>query len=278
MDEAFRAYERAARLEGGHAFSLQAKIHKHGGRHGRGQRVAVISDIHGNLEALTAVLEDLSAQGCDFLVCLGDIVGYGANPVECVKLVRKHANITIIGNHDAAAIGHRSTNIHYWGAYAKDSTLWTRKVLRAKDKRFLASLPFVAHYGEATFVHGSLYSPEMFDYIQTSYDAYLTLQILESAVCFVGHSHVPIAFFGDDQVSFSLEPEQKLSPGAKVLINVGSVGQPRDDNPRACYSIFDMVSQSIETRRVQYDVELARDKILKAGLPSSLGDRLIQGR
>ncbi|MDF1667309.1 MAG: metallophosphoesterase family protein [Planctomycetota bacterium] len=278
MDEDFRSFERAARLRGGSAFSAQRKIEERQRRHGQGQRVAVISDIHANLEALTSVLEDLSAQSCDFVVCLGDIVGYGANPIQCVELVRKYVNISIIGNHDAAAIGHHSAKIHYWGAYAKDATLWTRKVLRDKDKQFLASLPFIAHYGEATFVHGTLYSPELFDYIQTSYDAYLTLQILENAVCFVGHSHVPIAFFNDNPVSFSLEPLTQLRDGMKTIINVGSVGQPRDDNPKAAYAIHDLVKNTIEIRRVQYDVELARDKIHKAGLSMALGDRLIHGR
>lgn len=279
MDSEFRAFEREARLRSEDPQRFRSALENQWLRQGRGERVAVISDIHGNFEALSAVLRDIEDRGCDFLVCLGDLVGYGADPIRCVELIRERADICILGNHDAAAIGIGGHNIHYWGAYAKDSMLWTRKVLRDKEKYYLASLPLVDHFDGSTFVHGSLYHPELFDYIQTSYDAYLTLQILETERCFVGHSHVPICFF-DDQPTRYVYGQAKVSlrGESKSLINVGSVGQPRDDNPKAAYALFDRREQSLEIRRLDYDIEGARQKILRAGLSTALAERLIYGR
>jgi predicted phosphodiesterase len=239
-------------------------------------KYAVISDIHANFDALEAVLADIDAIGVDRIVCLGDVVGYGSQPRECVAALRKRNVLTIAGNHDYAAIG--KTNINYFNAYAKEATLWTRKVCTEEDKDWLKSLALVEYLEGFTIVHGTLYAPELFDYILTTYDAYLSLQLLETPVCFLGHSHVPINFVWEEMISFNYEKEIRLRPGMKMLVNVGSVGQPRDDNPRACYAIYDREEQVIQIRRIEYDVEAAARKIREAGLPPALGERLKVGR
>lgn len=239
-------------------------------------KTAIISDIHGNFDALQAVLADLESEGAERLVCLGDVVGYGAEPRECVQTLIERDVLTVAGNHDYAAIG--KTNINYFNAYAKEATLWTRKVCTDAEKDWLRGLPLVEHLDEFTMVHGTLYAPELFDYILTTYDAYLSLQLLEKPICFLGHSHVPINFVWDDVISFNYDRELELAPNTKMLVNVGSVGQPRDDNPDASYALYDGDAKKVLIRRVAYDVEAAAEKIRKAGLPGALGERLMVGR
>ena len=240
-------------------------------------RYAIISDLHSNLDALEKVLEDIKTQGVDRYVCLGDIIGYGAQPKECIQAVRELDCLTIAGNHDWAALG--KTNIDYFNAYAKEATLWTRDQLSDEDVKYVDSLPLVEHLPENfTLVHGTLYNPELFDYIQTSYDAYLSLQALEGQVCFLGHSHVPITFFQGEMISYTLSQEISLEDGVKALVNVGSVGQPRDDNPKSSYAIYDTTKKKVWIRRISYDIENAGKKIRDAGLPEVLAERLKYGR
>ena len=240
-------------------------------------RYAIISDIHSNLDALEQVMDDIKKQKVDRHLCLGDIIGYGAQPRECIQAVRDLDCLTIAGNHDWAALG--KTNIDYFNTYAKEATLWTREQLSEDDIAYLDSLPLVEHLPENfTLVHGTLYNPELFDYIQTSYDAYLSLQALDGKVCFLGHSHVPITFFQGEMISYTLHPEITLEDGVRALVNIGSIGQPRDDNPRASFAIYDTEERKIRIHRVEYDVETASDKIRKAGLPEPLAERLKYGR
>ena len=240
------------------------------------RRMAIVSDIHGNLEALEAVIADLKTQDCQSIVCLGDTVGYGANPIECLDWVEANAGLSLLGNHDSLVIGR--SNINYLASYARYSMLWTRKLLTDKHKDYLASLPLVVFYEDATFVHGTLYSPELFDYIQARHDAYISLQILESNLCFIGHSHVPITFFQGGTISYSLNPKIRMREGLSALVNVGSVGQPRDDNPKACYAVYDQTKHEIEVRRIEYDIDRACEKILGLGWPAPLAERLKYGR
>ncbi len=239
-------------------------------------RYAIISDIHANHDALTAVLDDIDREKVERIVCLGDVVGYGAEPRECITALRERNVLTIAGNHDYAAIG--KTNINYFNAYAKEATLWTRKVCTQEDKDYLKGLALVEYLDDFTMVHGTLYAPELFDYILTTYDAYLSLQLLETPVCFFGHSHVPINFVWEEMISFNYDREIEVKDGVKMLVNVGSVGQPRDDNPKACYALFDTDAQRILIKRIEYDVEAAARKIRDAGLPPALGERLKYGR
>lgn len=239
-------------------------------------RYAIISDIHANFDALKTIFEDIDKSSVERIVCLGDVVGYGAEPRECIAALREREILTIAGNHDYAAIG--KTNINYFNAFAKEATLWTRKICTDEDKEWLKSLTLVEYLEDFTMVHGTLYAPELFDYILTTYDAYLSLQLLETPVCFLGHSHVPINFVWEEMISFNYDREIAVRPNVKMLVNVGSVGQPRDDNWRACYALYDSTAKKIEVRRLEYDVESAARKIREAGLPAALGDRLKVGR
>ena len=240
-------------------------------------RYAIISDIHANLEALEAVLADIKKEKVDKCVCAGDIVGYGANPHECIELTREHCPVCVAGNHDFATI--EKTNIEFFNQYARQATLWTRQNITEDDRKYLESLPLVADVDDCfTLVHGTLYAPALFDYIQTTFDAYLSLQVLQKPLCFVGHSHVPISFFLDDAVTYSTDSVIRLKEGVKAIINVGSVGQPRDDDPRAAYAMYDTEKNLVVIKRVEYDVEKAIKKIRDAGLPEILGERLRYGR
>ena len=240
-------------------------------------RYGIISDIHGNYDALEVVLKALDEEDkVDRIVCLGDVVGYGAMPRECVAALRERDILTVAGNHDFAVIGR--ANINYFNSYAREATLWTREVMTEEEKDWLRGLPLVEYVDDFTMVHGTLYRPELFDYIQTTYDAYLSLQILENRVCFVGHSHVPISFFMGDMISYSLEPDITLDDGMKALVNVGSVGQPRDDNPKSAYAVYDSEQNQIWIRRKDYDIEQAGRRIIGAGLPEPLAERLKHGR
>ena len=211
-------------------------------------KYALVSDIHANLEAFTTVLDVIEKESCDKIICLGDIVGYGANPRECIKLVRDYDMACIAGNHDFACIG--KTNINYFNSYAKESTLWTRKVTTETDKEWLNSLPLVDYHEDFTVVHGTLYSPELFDYIQTTYDAYLSLQLLENQVCFLGHSHVPITFFQGEMISYTLHPEITL----EVQGHTDSRGSDRHNmrlSDRRANAVRDyLVGQGIESSRL----------------------------
>jgi predicted phosphodiesterase len=239
-------------------------------------RYAVFSDVHGNLEALSAVVEAAQDEGVTGYLCLGDIVGYGAQPMECVDLVRSLDARTVAGNHDHAALG--KIEIDHFNVYAKEATLWTKENLDDDARDYISSLSLVEHLDGFSFVHGTLYSPELFDYIQTSYDAYLSLSKLPGSVGFFGHSHIPVSFIQKKVITYSLAREIDLSGGEKALINVGSVGQPRDNDPRASFALFDTEARKVWLRRVAYDVETAAARILEADLPSILGERLKIGR
>lgn len=239
-------------------------------------RYAIISDIHGNREALDTVLAEIDSRSCDEMICLGDIVGYGAEPGYCVEKVRELCKIVVAGNHDYAALG--KINIDYFNPHARQATLWTRNQLAEDQKQYLADLPLSVVLESCTVVHGSLDSPELFDYIQTSYDAYLTMEKLTNRVCFIGHSHVPITFLMDEVITYTLDTQIDLTSFQKAIVNVGSVGQPRDNNPLACYAIYDDTALTVEVIRVPYDIERSAAKILEAGLPDFLAERLIVGR
>jgi predicted phosphodiesterase len=240
-------------------------------------KYGIFGDIHGNLEALTAVLEVMKDEGVEQFLCLGDIVGYGADPAKCVEIVQEINAIVVAGNHDFATL--EKLNIDFFNSYAKEAVIWTRKNITKENRDFLTSLDLVKVVNdEVTIVHGSLNFPEMFDYIQTSYDAHLSLQVLKTDVCFLGHSHVPVTFFQKQTVSYTMEQEINIGEGEKALINVGSVGQPRDENPNACFCLYDSEKRQARIIRVPYDIELAGKKIIEAGLPEILAERLRYGR
>jgi predicted phosphodiesterase len=240
-------------------------------------KYGILGDIHANLEALEAVLEDMEKQGVKKFVSVGDLVGYGANPIECIDIVRNRLKATVTaGNHDFAAVD--KLNIDFFNAYARESALWTRKTLPEEHKAYIRSLKLVEYCDNFTVVHSTLYSPELFEYIQTSYDAHLSFEQQTTPLSFMGHSHVPVNFFKRKNVSFNMDTEVKIDENTKIMVNVGSIGQPRDENPDAVSVVYDSEESLIRVSRVRYDVEKAARKIVSSGLPEILAERLKYGR
>ncbi len=240
-------------------------------------KYCILGDIHGNLEALQAAVDFAESQGAERYICVGDVVGYGANPKDCIRVLRELEAPTVAGNHDYAVTG--KLDVEFFNSYAKSAVLWTREQMDEEEMTWLKSLRLVQIIDEyVTLVHGSLNFPDMFDYIQTSYDAYLSLEALKTKVCFLGHSHVPVSFFSGPAVSYSLSHEIDLNGFDKALINVGSVGQPRDENPKAAVAMYDTETQIVNLTRLDYDIEKAANKIIAAGLPEILAERLHHGR
>jgi diadenosine tetraphosphatase ApaH/serine/threonine PP2A family protein phosphatase len=239
-------------------------------------RYGIIADIHSNLEALDAVLSALEKRRIDAYLSTGDIVGYGADPVACIDKIRELGTRVVGGNHDWAAAGHLS--LDYFNAYAREAIYWTQERLSPAHMQYLKDLTLKEVVDDITLVHGTLYEPENFDYLLTSYDAHLCFKLQETKLCLVGHSHVPITFVMDGTVSYLFETELDLSEVSKAIVNPGSVGQPRDDNPKASFAVYDTDTHVISIERVEYDIETATSKILHAGLPEILAERLWVGR
>lgn len=229
---------------------------------------AVISDIHGNLEALTAALEEIGRLGVHRTVCLGDIVGYGADPAACIDLLRSRRIPAIMGNHDKAAAGLLDTSD--FSSAAREGIAWTRSRLSREHTEYLSSLPAERPSPDALFVHSSPDEPEAFRYLLRWEDAEGSFGAFTQRICFVGHTHRPVIFG-------TAGTEPSLRSGARYIVNAGSVGQPRDGDPRSCFCLFDDERFHVRHVRLRYDAETARRKILDAGLPPKLGDRLLVG-
>jgi putative phosphoesterase len=249
-------------------------------RRGLNVKYLIFSDIHGNLEALNVVLEQIELCKPDRVICLGDVVGYGPDPNECIQRVHQSAHITIMGNHDHAVLG--LTSISYFNQYAKIAVLWTRQVLTEENYRILQAYPFNVSENNILFVHSTPLHPERWDYIFNPLEGQYYLQHLEEQVCFIGHSHQPLFFEQDQegrissgrQAAFSLTVQE----GCKYIVNVGSVGQPRDGNPDASYACYDLEAQTIEVKRLAYDFTRTQKKMEEVNLPVFLLDRLAYGR
>jgi len=241
------------------------------------RKIGVFSDIHGNLQALEAVLRILeNDEKIDRQYCCGDIVGYGGNPNECVELIRTRSYPTVAGNHDHAALG--LTDTSYFNEIAKTAIRWTGNVLAPENRRWLESLPMTFAEDEILIVHASPKEPEMWNYILTLGDARLNFQYFDQQICFVGHSHQPfIIEFADGNLNCPTHPWIDVVEGHRYLINVGSVGQPRDGNPDASYAIYDRDARRIEIKRAVYDLSGAQEAIKVQGLPMQLADRLNHG-
>jgi diadenosine tetraphosphatase ApaH/serine/threonine PP2A family protein phosphatase len=218
----------------------------------------------------------MEQQSIDMRLCLGDMVGYGAEPSECIKLVREMECFPVAGNHDHAAVD--LINLDYFNIYARQAAFWTRDHISDDDKQFILSLPFQRHFDNFAVVHGTLHTPEIFNYINSVHDALCSLSSLDKPACFMAHSHVPLAFFDTQPLSYTTDTEIQVDPNSKTLVNVGSVGQPRDEDPRACYVIYDDLEHMAFFRRVEYDIDSAAKKIIAAGLPEILALRLAEGR
>lgn len=236
----------------------------------------IFGDVHANLVALRAVLDALDGEGVEAYLCLGDVVGYGAQPRECIDLVRQLKPSVVAGNHDWGVAGRLSLN--YFNKAAGEAVEWSRTKLSQQDLEWLAELPLTQRIADKiTLAHSTLHDPQTFDYIFTAYDAYLSFRHLTTPLAFVGHSHVPVTFFDGDPIRYSTR--QVLDLGARrAIVNVGSAGQPRDENPEAAYGLYDSETTRLEIRRVSYDVEASMRSILDAGLPSINAARLKLGR
>ncbi len=240
-------------------------------------RFALLADIHGNLEALRAVLGEIDRAAPDGVFCLGDVVGYGANPKECLAEIRRRNIEIIAGNHDFAVAG--KTGLDYFNAEAQESVLWTRSKLDAGELGFLGSLPLVQRHEHFVGVHGTFTAPESFDYVLTPLDAHLSVGRVDKPWGFIAHSHIPVSFlFDKGEIRATGEETISIRPGTSVLVNVGSVGQPRDLDPRSAFALLNAESQTVEIRRVEYDVPTAARKIIAAGLPGMNAYRLYLGR
>lgn len=232
-------------------------------------RIAIISDIHSNLEALEKSLELIDHRMVDEILCLGDIIGYGANPNECIDLVREATPHVLLGNHDEAAV--ELSGIEYFNAFARIAAEWTKRELTEDNRIFVENLPFSMERDGMFFVHSSPHEPQEWHYILSPADAQFNFQFFSQPLCFVGHSHVPGLFCEDIWT-------REVVRGKKFIVNVGSVGQPRDNDWRLSLGIFDTEKWLYENVRSEYDVETAANKIRTAGLPKPLADRLFVGR
>jgi len=238
-------------------------------------RLAVLSDIHGNREALAAVIAAGRTRGVDAWLCLGDIVGYGADPRACLDAVRELTDAVLLGNHDAAAVGLQ--DLENFNLYARRAAEWTAEQLDDAERHYLAALPLVLDEGDARFVHAEPVRPAEWGYIFDLADAQTALAATAQRYCFVGHSHIPFlcAEEGGDVARADAGPVRSR---ARYLANVGSVGQPRDGDPRACFALWDRAAGTLELVRCPYAVAAAQDKIIAAGLPSFLAERLARGQ
>src|SRR6266496_946262 len=239
-------------------------------------RFAIFSDVHANLEALEAVLADARARKCARFVCLGDVVGYNANPGECVERVRELDCPVVKGNHDEAAS--RLSPPGDFNEIAERAIAWTRDHLTDQDKEWLRGLPLQTRVHDFTIVHATLDTPEQWGYVFNNLDAAASFTYQHTSVCFFGHTHVPMAFVRDEGVQRQRLDKLRIDPSKKYFINVGSVGQPRDADWRAAYCIYHIDSAMVEQRRVKYDLATAQKKIIDASLPRLLAERLAIGR
>jgi diadenosine tetraphosphatase ApaH/serine/threonine PP2A family protein phosphatase len=237
---------------------------------------AIVSDIHGNFEALETVLADIARYRPATIQCLGDFVGYGASPNECIDRLRPMIEHAVVGNHDLAAIG--KLKLTYFNANAAMAAQWTEAALTPDNRRYLEELPYEVKWRETLLVHASPAQPEDWHYVLSPVEAEIEMNAYQESLCFIGHSHYPGTFERfDGRVKYSRSAEVRLEAGRRYLVNVGAVGQPRDSDPRAAYVLYDEHERWVRHIRLEYDVAAAMKRILDAGLPRFLAERLQWG-
>jgi diadenosine tetraphosphatase ApaH/serine/threonine PP2A family protein phosphatase len=248
-------------------------------KNGAASTFAVFSDVHSNLEALQAVLADIAAQGIRHMVCLGDIVGYAASPAQCLKRVRELGCPVVMGNHDAAAA--TDDDLYAMRDVAAAGIHFSRRKLTAAQRAWLAGLPLIITDEHHEFVHASLHAPAAWPYILREWEAMEHFAAQRRRLAFCGHTHMPNMLHHDSTGNLKFlrgRGRLPVAPGGKTLVNVGSVGQPRDGCPAACYVVCDAKADTIEFRRVEYDIAKARRKIMRAKLPAFVAERLSAGQ
>ena len=240
-------------------------------------RIAILGDIHANLEALTTVLDDCNAQGVDEYLCTGDVVGYNACPHECLDIIREIGCPVMMGNHDYYVS--REMDLSDFNPHAAYVVEWTRAQLDDEELQWLASLPFQKTVKGISLVHATNDTPASFGYVFDNLQADANFINQKTPVCFHGHTHCPMIYEKSMQGVARIDPQNfKLVAGRKYFINVGSIGQPRDGDPRATYVIYDNVAKIVEFRRLEYDIASAQARIREAGLPDRLAERLQYGQ
>jgi diadenosine tetraphosphatase ApaH/serine/threonine PP2A family protein phosphatase len=241
-------------------------------------RIAILSDIHSNIEALSEVMRVVDKMRVDRIVCLGDVVGYGASPNPCCEMVRANAEVTLLGNHDAAVAGRMDYSFYYDAArHALD---WSAGILSEENLAWLRSLPYVYRIGDVGFCHGSPIDPRAYEYIFALEQARELTPFTDDLpeVTFIGHSHLCKAFaLGNGEVNDVVAQKFGVRKGYQYIISVGSVGQPRDYDNRACFVIHDTQARTVEYVRVEYDIQTSAQKIFDADLALNFGKRLFLG-
>ncbi|MBR4170159.1 MAG: metallophosphoesterase family protein [Kiritimatiellae bacterium] len=241
------------------------------------KKFAILGDIHANLDALKTVVEDARKEGVTDFVSVGDIVGYNACPSECIKIVRDLDCVTVRGNHDHYCSS--GENLDDFQPLAASVVEWTRRKLTEDDRAWLHGLPYKKMVNGFTLVHGTLDTPEAWGYVFDQFQASGNFNYQITSLCFHGHTHVPMIYQKQHDDVMRIDPcKIQVVFGKKYFINVGSVGQPRDGDPRCAYVTYNVKTKEIEFHRLEYDVETAMDRVRKANLPERLATRLAQGR
>ncbi len=239
-------------------------------------KYAILGDIHANLEALQTVLEDAQKEKVTHYACVGDVVGYAANPRECMDVIRQLNCPLVKGNHDEyASVDDDCVNFR---PMAADAIRWTRKQLSDEERQWLQDLKFVRFVETFTIVHATLDMPQKWGYVMDKLAAASSFSYQSTQVCFYGHTHQPCVFIRDGVIRGGQFEKVRVEPGKKYFINVGSIGQPRDGNPLAAYAIYDMASGVITLKRLSYDIKKTQEKIYAAGLPEKCATRLEIGK
>lgn len=237
-------------------------------------KYAIISDVHANLEAVEVCFEEIGKINPDRIICLGDLVDYCAEPIEIIDLIKKNCDIVILGNHDEAQF--RYEMIGGYREQAQVSSVHTRGVITEVEIQYLKTLPRVHSENDLLFVHASPIDPKRYMYLLDEETAAENFSSFKEKICFIGHSHKPLIY---ELSSTGVQRVQKtkLSAESRYIINVGSVGQPRDGNPKLSFGIYDSKSREYNNIRLDYDIASASSKIKKEGLPAHLAKRLYEG-
>jgi predicted phosphodiesterase len=239
-------------------------------------KYAIIADIHANLEALEVVLKDAKEQNCTHYACLGDVVGYNANPKECLDIIREMGMPCVKGNHDEYCS--IESNLEGFNPHAAEAIQWTRAQLTEDDREWLRNLKYIRLVASFSIVHATLDGPQRWGYVFDRLAAAASFTYQNTSVCFFGHTHVPVAFIRDSVVRGGTYSKFKIEPGRKYFINVGSVGQSRDGVAKATYVIYNVDEGMVELRRLDYEIPKTQAKIRAAGLPERLAERLDLGK
>ncbi len=240
--------------------------------------LGVLSDIHGNFEALKAVLDLFAQKGVQMVLCAGDVVGYGPDPQQCIETVQKIGAKTVAGNHEWGVLGR--TNIDLFNPAARFAINWTKKQLSPEQVNYLANLPLIYQFGPIHMVHAAPSDPASWDYLLSLEDFAGEMGAFIQDICIVGHTHIPMAVERISGSGVQLKSGEGfyLRNDAKYLLNAGSAGQPRDGDPRACCLIVNLTERSVSFYRVEYDIRATQKKMRQVGLPEELAERLSRGR